>query len=105
MKMNKEQRKPYHELITLTPYGLCNICKFAKFYGSCDYCELECHHPLDVINGFDDDAQHVNDTWAGGDCWAFRPRISLQQVGVMVGINLEGGHFGEQDGEIVRLIE
>jgi hypothetical protein len=104
--MKKGKREPYRELAKLVGLGLCNFCKFADWDGSscCDP-ELECTHPLDVVNGGDAwEAPH--DVWQGSDCWGFRPNVDLQTAGVIVGIMLEGNmpHKSKRYGEYIAII-
>lgn len=107
--MNKEQRQPYRDLIDLMPrgYGLCNFCKFAQWEGgSCCDADLECTHPLDVINGNGIDEEHPYNVWSGDDCWGFRPSESLQQIGVALSIMLDGNmaHKSQRFGGYIAII-
>lgn len=103
--MNKEQRQPYRELIDLIPggYGLCNFCQYAEWEGW-SYCEasLDCKHPLTDVIGFVD----PEDAWSGSDCWGFRPSETLQEIGVAVGIMLEGNmaHKSQRYGGYIAII-
>ena len=85
--MRKEQRQIYKLLIDLPEdgYGLCNICRYAKWEGyDCESADLNCCCGIWAIEGNADDA------WQGSDCWAFRPRWSLEDIIDMVGIFLQG---------------
>ena len=92
--MNKQQRAPYLFLANFPRegWGLCNWCRFAEWSGDCCAAELECQHPLEVINGKDwRTEEHPNNVWGdGADCWGFRPKCSLQEMGVVVGIRASG---------------
>ena len=104
--MKKEQRKPYRELMGLVNLGLCNCCRFSNFTGSsCCDSELECEHPLEVINGYLNE-EHPDNVWSGDDCWGFRPSYDLQTAGVVVGILLEGNtpHKSQRYGEYIAII-
>ncbi len=106
--MKKEQRKSYRDLIDLMPtgYGLCSFCKFASWEGgSCCEAELECEHPLDIING-EQDEEHPWNVWAGDDCWGYRPNKSLQEIGIIVSITMTGNnaHKSQRYGEYVAII-
>ena len=100
-KRKKFDRTPYYELIKLTEYGLCNICKFAQWEGwsSCE-ADLECKHFL-----FKDDEEHPQDVWMGSDCYAFRPNMTLQQLGVFTGICLQGKTPAMDNGEVVMEVK
>lgn len=68
--MNKSLRESYRIIAQIAGMGLCNFCRYASWSGnSCCDSELDCEHPLPVIN--EDD--HPYNTWEGGDCWGFRP--------------------------------
>ena len=106
--MKKEKRQVYRDLINMIPagYGLCNFCKFAEFIGnSCCDGDLECKHPLDCING-EGIGQEPWDVWAGEDCWAFRPNISLQELGEIVSIVFTGNnaHLSKTYGGYIAII-
>lgn len=101
--MKKGQRQPYLELANIVDLGLCNFCKYAEWSGgSCCESDLDCHHSLADMWRFPE----PDDVWQGGDCWGFRPGRSLQQVGVVVGIMLEGNipHKSKRYGEYVAII-
>ncbi len=103
--MKKIEREPYRYLANLVGYGLCNFCKYADWSGSsCCDSELECTHPLDIINGYYDEEQPDN-VWAGDDCWGYRHNTDLQKCGAIVGIMLEGNmpHTNRR-GELVAII-
>lgn len=89
--MKGKLRQVWREIIAMMPagYGLCNFCRFASWYGSCCDAELECEHPLSCING-DGIGQEQGDVWSGADCWAFRPNLSLQELGEIASITLAG---------------
>lgn len=106
--MKGEQRQVYRDLINMIPagYGLCNFCKFAEFSGSsCCDSDLECHHPLDSVNG-NGIGQEPYDVWEGSDCWAFRPSVSLQELGKIVSITIIGNnaHKSETYGDYIAII-
>ena len=107
--MNKELRKSYLELINMMPagYGLCNFCKFADWTdigGSCCEADLDCTHPLIMKEeyGFPEPM----DVWQGSDCWCFRTKTKLQQIGVIVSILLAGynAHYSKSQKEYIALI-
>jgi len=103
--MKKNQRQPYLELIDMIPagYGLCNFCKFAEWDGwSCCDASLNCTHSLSERYGFVD----PGDAWQGCDCWGFRPKEKLQQIGVAVSIMLFGNnaHKSKSYGEYIAII-
>ena len=107
--MNKELRIVWLELANLSGagFGLCNFCKFAWWEGnSCCDSQLYCDHPLPVINGEDDNCDHMNDVWGdGADCWGFRPRYSLQEAGIIVSIRSNGDWpYKNKKGEWVAII-
>jgi hypothetical protein len=96
-KMNKEQRAPYLFLANfpIEGWGLCNWCKFAEWYGGSECgadSEIECKHPLDAINGKNlGPEEHAEEVWGeGADCWGFRPKATLQEMGVVAGIRSSG---------------
>ena len=87
--MNKEQRAPYLFLANFPDegWGLCNWCKYAEWDGwDCCDSELDCRHPLDAVNGSGcGPEEHPGEVWGeGADCWGFRPKGSLQELGVVV---------------------
>lgn len=90
--MNKEKRDIYLQLATMrTPLdnwasGLCNFCKHAKFTGGgcCTESDLECHCGIEKIE------ENAWETWAGDDCWAFRPEYPVDTLADMVGLALTG---------------
>lgn len=70
--MKKEQRQIYRQLVDLAHSrwsGLCNICRYAEFSGSCEDGDLECHCGIYKIED-----ERYDDAWSGSDCWAFRPQ-------------------------------
>ena len=108
--MKREQRKPYLYLANFPDegYGLCNFCKFAEWdgYSDCD-CSLECHHPLDSLSGYFDDGDHANAVWGeGADCWGFRPKYTLQHMGVHASIRASGNipHQSATYKELIAII-
>jgi len=84
--MKKEQRAIYKTLIDLPRdgYGLCNICRYAEWSGSCDCADLDCHCGIESVE------EYADDVWQGDDCWAFRPAYTLEDTVDMVGIFLQG---------------
>ena len=89
--MNKEQRIPYRVLTKIalplpdwSNVSLCLFCKYASWIGSCKEAELECEHPIDIIG------ENSHDTWAGGDCWGFKPKYTREDCVDIVGILLQG---------------
>lgn len=103
-----EKRQIYRQLIDMIPagYGLCNFCKFAEFDGnSCCDSDLECTHPLDSVNG-NDIGKEPYDVWEGADCWAFRPNVSLQELGEIVSITITGNnaHKSQTYGGYIAII-
>ena len=99
--MIAEKRKIYRDLIKESDgWGLCNFCRYAEWCGSCCDADLDCIHPLS------DKSPDCWDVWQGDDCWRFRPRCSFQEIGVMVGIRLEGNnpHHSKTYGEIIAII-
>lgn len=109
--MNKTEREPYLILANLTSegWGLCNWCKYAEWSGwSCCEGELECKHPLDVINdGRYPHYDHPNEVWGeGADCWGFKPLYSLQECGVIASIRAKGQivHKSKRYGEWIGII-
>ncbi len=106
--MNKVQRQPYLDLIRMMPggYGLCNFCKFAEWEdigGSCCEADLNCTNTLMKTEkyGF----PNPEDVWQGDDCFCFRPRESLQQIGVAVSIMYSGfnAHKSKSKGEYIAI--
>ncbi len=84
--MNRELRQIYRDIANIGDLGLCNFCKFASFSGnSCCDSELECEHPLPIING-DEDGEQPYNVWSGSDCWGFRPDRSLQECAILASI-------------------
>lgn len=101
--MKREQREPYRYLGDISNLGLCNFCKFAEFNGSWCCADLECHHPLPVLN---EDEDIYDNVWAGGgDCWGFRPRCTLQECGAIASISMQGAtpHWTKR-GELVAIV-
>ncbi len=86
--MKKAQRQPYLILNKVkTPIGypcLCNWCKFAEWSGfesACSDGDLDCGHPLEVVQ------ENCIFAWADqGDCWGFRPNISPEVAADIVGM-------------------
>jgi hypothetical protein len=102
--MKGKERQQYLDLIGLTNYGLCHFCKYAERDGySCCEAELECNHPLAVINGEDND--NPDNAYEGADCWGFRPGMPMEEIGEVVGIVLEGNipHYS-RTGELIAII-
>lgn len=104
--MKYEQRQAYRNIIELMPagYGLCNFCKYAVWSGE-SYCEgalEDCDHPLSDRFNFPDPGE----VWGGCDCWAFRPKETLQEMGIALGIMLEGNnpHYSNTHGGIIAII-
>ena len=89
--MKLAERDIYFKLIRLPDneeggYGLCNICRYALWSGCCDDADLECHCGIEKVE------ENSCDVWSGSDCWAFRPRWTLEDITDMVGIMLQGKH-------------
>ena len=85
--MKGTERELYKTLIELPKegYGLCNICRYAEWAGcSCEDADIECHCGIYTIE------EESYDVWEGRDCWAFRPRYSLDDTVDMVGVFLQG---------------
>lgn len=85
--MKKVEREIFLTLISLPKegYGLCNICRYAEWSGySCCDCDLDCHCGIEHVE------EDAGDIWQGDDCWAFRPKWSLEDTVDMVGIYLQG---------------
>ena len=75
--MNKEQRAPYLVLFA-DGYGasMCAFCRSGDFVGDCGGTGYyDCQHPIyDKSLRFEEMTIEVAQ---GGDCWAFRPKVSL----------------------------
>ena len=85
--MKYEKRAIYKTLIEIPKdgYGLCNICKYGLFSGDCEDGDIDCHCGIESVE------ENADDVWQGNDCFAFRPRYSLDDITDMVGIFLQGG--------------
>ncbi len=92
--MKRAQRLPYLALTEIYiqgrfagNLGLCHLCRFAEWSGSCSDSELKCIHPLRQ----DDDV--ILNTWEGygSDCWTFRPAYSMEDTADMVGALMQTG--------------
>ena len=101
--MKGAQREGYLYLVRIGGYGLCSFCKYADWQGSsCCDAELYCDHPLPVLNEDEDLTCNVS---SGSDCWGFTPTKTLQQIGVVIGISMEGNHpHTNRKGETVAII-
>lgn len=65
--------------------SLCTWCRHASWSGSCGEVEMDCEHPLEVVNEKSDDV-----SGEGYDCWGFRPDIAPEDAADVVGIWLRG---------------
>lgn len=101
--MKGTQREPFLYMVKLVGFGLCNFCKYADWQGSsCCDSELYCEHPLHVLS---EDENIVINAWDGSDCWGFRNTKTLQEIGVDVGIRLEGNFpYTNRKGETVAIL-
>ena len=91
--MDKAKRQIYRDVLDIGGYGLCNICRYAAWSGSCCESYLECEHPLPVVSepGIGHDPDEV---WMGADCWAFRLQksMTLSDVAAISSIAASGAH-------------
>lgn len=108
--LNREQRRPYLEVIGLIDGGtLCTICRFSDYVGGGSspcmgegWCE--CKHRVTELSW-----QHIHEENLppGSDCWGFRPGFPMPVIADIVGMILAGGweHWGityfPNDGRIV----
>ena len=98
--MKREQREPYLYLVRLADYVLCSFCKYAEWDGvSCCDASLECTHPIEEIS------DNVYG-WEDRDCWGFRPSRTFQDIGMHVGIHLEGNmpHWSATYKQLIAII-
>jgi hypothetical protein len=85
--MKASEREIYFKLIGLCREhwsGLCNICRCAEFTGDCLCGDMECHCGIEKIAG------DCYGYWSGDDCWAFKPRWTLEDATDAVGLILQG---------------
>jgi len=87
--MKRELRDSYSTIAQIGGLGLCNFCKYASFSGNCCDSELECEHPLPIING-EKDEDHPYNVWSGSDCWGFRPSLDLHTCAIQASICHDG---------------
>lgn len=82
--MKRDKREIYQVLANELDWIICSFCKFSKSEFNCG--ELDCHHPLSEKSfGFDDAFDSAQNL---GDCWGFRPSMSIALVADIVGIVL-----------------
>lgn len=92
--MKREERIPYLILASLErdmkvprTCSLCAWCRYAAWFGgsACDYCDLQCEHPVDAV------ADRAYDVWGdGNDCWGFKPDIWREDAVDICGLGLQG---------------
>ena len=83
--MKASRREVYRELLKEVDGGiLCSFCRYSQWEGECKEAYCECQHPLEAITDKEEEL------YPGGDCWGFRPHVSLQDIADIVGIILVG---------------
>ena len=88
--MRKEQRSVYKELAKEIGGSLCTFCNYGDYIseGCCEGWS-ECQHPIENLsyeNKYEDTLE------PGGDCYGFRPNMSVRLVTDLTGIILSLGH-------------
>jgi hypothetical protein len=102
----RELREAYHIVAGIGGLGLGNFCRYAHWSGgSCCDSDLDCEHPLPIINGDIGSGDQPYDTWEGADCWGFRPNIDLHEASIQASI-FHDHNFPHQNkkGEWVAII-
>lgn len=90
--MKKEARIIYRELASEINAPLCTFCKYAGWIreGCCEG-YAECSHPIDrlsYINWCEDSLEPE------GDCYGFRPNLSIALIADIVGAIISQGYNG-----------
>ena len=87
--MKKEQRLVYRELTETMGASLCNACKYSKWIsdGCCEG-DHECQHPVERLS-----FENLNEKMLepGGDCYGFRPDISVSLLADVTGVIISQG--------------
>ena len=89
--MKKEQRVIYRTLTNEMGASLCTACKYSSWIsdGCCEGYN-ECEHPVEALSW---ELKNEDMLESGGDCYGFKPDMTVTLLADLVGAILSKGHI------------